>query len=235
MTSRRSGDRLKKAISNKDNSELKKRFSITIKNQDAENVGELICVDRVLASDVSVVRDLTEWRKRFMKFFLTQFEATPERTKSWLEKVVLPSDDRLFFLICLPNGDAIGNFGICNLRPTSGELDNLIRGKNGGGPNLIFLSELAILSWMFGDLEYEKANLHVFSNNRPTIKLHTSVGFEISNSTPLSRLTSDESIEYLQNSEKGEPVKFNYLELTLKRESFLKLHPWVCNVYADFF
>ncbi|MCK4786090.1 MAG: hypothetical protein KAV87_20195, partial [Desulfobacteraceae bacterium] len=162
------------------------------------------------------------------------FEATPERTKAWLERVVIPSVDRIFFLICLPDGDAIGNFGICNLVASSGELDNLIRGKKGGDSQLIYYCELALLSWMFGYLGYEKSSLHVFSNNRPTIKLHTSVGFNISQSIPLTRRTSSGLTEYLINSEEGDAVDFSYLEMELQRETFISLYPWVRNVYADF-
>lgn len=221
------------ALACKNNILPETRFVIPVKNQEGNVIGMLSCLDRGAAEDMDIVADLTAWRQKFMRFFLTQFEATPARTKVWLDNVMLPSTDRLLFTICLPNGQMVGNFAVCNIADNSGELDNLIRGRKGGDPRLIYYCELALLCWMFLFLDYRSANLHVFSNNRPTIRLHTSVGFSVANSIPLTQRNSPGLVEYLLDGPEGGAVDFTYLEMSINRDVFLGLHPWVRQVYAD--
>lgn len=224
---------LREALAHKGNEEPGTRLTIDVKNRDGGRLGQLVCVDRGLAADSRVIDDLTQWRQTYMEYFLTQFEATAPRTRSWLERVVIPAADRVLFLIVLESGEAVGNFGVCNLTAEAGELDNLIRGRKGGDPRLIYYCELALLSWMFGHLGLKRAMLHVFSNNRPTIRLHSSVGFSESASTSLSLVRSPGQITYLQNSPEGDPVDFRYLEFTLTREEFLVTHPWLPGIYPQ--
>lgn len=226
--------RLTKALNCKANEIPAHRFLIPIMNRDNKHIGTLACVDRDLASNMDVISALTNWRRQYMHYFLTQFEVSDPRTKLWLENIVIPSHDRIFFVILLTNGDLIGNSGICNMTNTSGELDNLIRGRKGGDPKLIYYSEIALLSWMFGYLDYKMSNLHVFSNNIPTIKLHSSVGFKISDTIKLTKRKSPDLVEHLLNSDKGDSVDYSYLEMSLYRDKFLELHPWVHNIYIDY-
>jgi RimJ/RimL family protein N-acetyltransferase len=210
-----------------------KRFTIPVVNQDGDRIGLLACFDRELCNDLNLISSLTAWRRQYMHFFLTQFNATEVRTQSWLEHVVIPSPNRIFFVIYLLTNEAIGNFGVCNMTEVSGELDNLIRGHEGGAKGLIYYCELAILSWMFGELGYKTSNLHVFSNNLQTIKLHSSVGFSIISSIRLYKKMAPELTEYLTNPDGGDLVDFNYLEMQMDKSFFLDKYPWIQNVYAE--
>lgn len=207
------------------------RFKLPIFDSEGHCLGTLECVDRVLVKDPIVIAELTDWRARYMRYFLTQFVATSERTERWLKQVVLPSNDRMLFLICSEEGKPVGNFGVCNIGFVQGELDNLIRGRKGGHPKLVFYSEVAMLSWMFGPLSLKTANLHVFSSNIKTIQLHSSVGFTISSSQRLHRLEGNDEVYFLVNSDKGELASFSYLEMTITKDIFLNLHPWVAQAY----
>ena len=217
----------------KENTILEKRFTIPVINQNGDRIGLLVCLDRGLCDDLNLIASLTTWRQQYMHFFLTQFNATEVRTQSWLKNVVIPSTDRIFFVIYLLTGEPIGNFGVCNMTESSGELDNLIRGHEGGAKGLIYYCELAILSWMFGKLGYNTANLHVFSNNLRTIKLHSSVGFSIINSTRLYKKMTPELTEYLMNPDGGDLVDFDYLEMQIDKSFFLDKYPWIQNAHAD--
>lgn len=209
------------------------RFTIPVLNRDGEHLGLLATMDRGLCEDINLIRSLTAWRQRYMDFFLTQFNATDGRTQSWLKNIVIPSPDRIFFIIYLLTGEAIGNFGVCNMTATTGELDNLIRGEEGGDPKLIYHCELALLSWMFGKLGHQTSTLHVFSNNSKTIKLHSSVGFSIVNSIRLSKKLVPGLIQYLLESVDGDPVDFSYLEMKIEKNFFLNMYPWIKHVYED--
>ena len=45
---------------------------------------------RPAGSDAADAMRLTEWRNRFVRAFLTEFEATEERTAHWLKESVAP-------------------------------------------------------------------------------------------------------------------------------------------------
>jgi RimJ/RimL family protein N-acetyltransferase len=211
----------------KRNTDPANRFKIPIQNEDGDTLGALVCLDEALAGDADVVQKLTDWRTKSMRFFLTQFTATPERTSRWLRDSVLASDDRILFLIVSDEGRTVGNLGLCNLRSQGGELDNVLRGERGGHPRLMFYAELALLGWMFGSLSLDLATLHVFSNNARAIDLYTSAGFSIRGSQRLTRSIDGDVVRFLADSEEGEPVDFCYREMILSKEEFLRLHPWV--------
>lgn len=234
MTGNEHDTALIRALACKRNTDPAARLAIPVVKEDGTLIGRLACVDLGHMDNPATVNCLTEWRAMFMGFFLTQFEATPERTASWLHNVVLPATDRLLFLIELESGEAVGNFGICNLKADTGELDNLIRGRKGGDARLIHYAELALLSWMFGHLGLTSASLHVFSNNRPTIRLHRSVGFAEQQSHSLRLQRSPGLLQYLVDSDSGEPVGFRYVEMRLDRDRFLHQHHWIRQAHAQY-
>ena len=79
----------------KNNASPEGRFRLRVANAEGLRIGSLTCLDRGLSSDARVVAALTEWRRRHMHYFLTQFVATSERTLAWLERIVLPAPDRI--------------------------------------------------------------------------------------------------------------------------------------------
>jgi hypothetical protein len=209
------------------------QFLIPIRTSEGTQIGVLRPVDVALSKLPEVVEKLTRWRRMFMQYFLTQFPATEERTAAWLEKVVIPSDDRVLFLICDDVGRSVGNFGVCNIKPNEAELDNLIRGEKVDYPRLIFFAEIAMLSWLYFGVGVDSVILHVFSNNAKTINLHSSVGFSEKQRFHLSRIQEEEEVKYLVNSSGGEPVDFEYIEMEMDRSKFDLLNPWVRSLYSD--
>jgi RimJ/RimL family protein N-acetyltransferase len=216
----------------KQNTDPALSVSLPIVDAEAKDLGSLLCVDRAVAADPAIVADFTDWRAHNMSCFLTQFSATPARTAKWLETVVLPSNERILFLICRETGERIGNMGVCNLGLSQGEIDNVIRGRKGGSPGLIFHAELALLAWMFGSLSLQTANLHVFSNNSRAIHLYASVGFTACRSHRLSRVAERNEVHYLLDSAEGEMVDFRYDEMSLTKDAFFCRHPWTARAYA---
>jgi hypothetical protein len=148
-----------------------------------------------------------------------------------LENVVLPSSDRVLFLILEDEGKPIGNFGVCSLTPNAAELDNLIRGERGGDPNLIFYSEIAMLSWLYWGIGINSVSLHVFSNNAKTIALHSSVGFAVAKKYRLNRILEGNETRFLIDSELGTPADFDYYEMTLDRNGFIATNNWAASLY----
>jgi RimJ/RimL family protein N-acetyltransferase len=171
-------------------------YSIPVYKDDSSLIGWLQPINTTLARDEQIIASLTCWRQKFMKYFLTQFQANSQRTSLWLHNVVLASDARILFLILDDSGKAIGNFGVSNITKDSAELDNLIRGEKGGDNQLIFFSEIALMKWLYRRLEITNIYLHVFSNNIRTIALHSSIGFEEHELKGLIKNQTKEEIYY---------------------------------------
>lgn len=207
----------------KNNNSGFKEFQLDILGEDGIKIGSLNPIDYRLASDQGVIVKLTKWRKMFKNFFLTQFTPTPEKTKSWLETVILPSDNRVLFLVCTCKDEIIGSFGVCDLSNNRAELDNLIRGEMGGHPQLIYFAELAMLRWLFRELGVSIVTLHVFSNNYKAISLHERVGFHTIASHPLTKEESEDEVRYIiQDTQNAQAASFTYLEMILTSAEFEK-------------
>ena len=197
------------------------KFSIAIKDNNDKVIGSLVLVQKRDANNPIILDALTRWRKKYMKYFLTQFNASTNRTKSWLENIVIPSTDRLLFLILDEDNNLIGNFGIADILFDRCELDNLIRGEKGGHPKLIYFSELSLLKWLFLEKNVKRVNLHVFANNLPTIKLHKSVGFVEIGRRKLERVQSkDGAVSFDETQIFSEGNSIEYLELMLESNDF---------------
>lgn len=207
----------------KANEDLAKTFELVVIRPDGTRIGSLRVIDRARSNEPSLAINLTQWRNASMRFFLSQFEATEERTKHWLNSVVIPSEDRILFELLDETGRAIGNAGVCNLSDHSCELDNFIRGEPGGDPNLFLAAEMTLLRWVFCDIGVEMVNLHIFSNNWIPISNHMSIGFTITGKYALSRVEKDDIIQHLLNSQEGQPMKYSYLKMQLSRNDFLNI------------
>jgi hypothetical protein len=209
------------------------QFVIPIRTSEGIQIGVLRPIDESLSKLPEVIKKLTQWRRMFMQYFLTQFTISEERTAAWLEKVVIPSDDSILFLICDAGGRLVGNFGVCDIKPHEAELDNLIRGEHVSDPLFIYFTEIAMLSWLYFGIGVGSVVLHVFSDNARTINLHSRVGFSERRRFSLSKIQEGKDIRYLVNSIEGEPVDFHYIEMAMDRSHFELLIPWAKSVYAD--
>lgn len=204
---------------------------LPIVDRTGDRVGALRLLDSALAADPAVVTDLTEWRARSMRFFLTHFTPSEARTRDWLLNVVLPADDRLLFLIETEPDCFVGNFGLATISAGSAELDNLIRGRRGGGPDFIHLAECAMLRALFADEARATVTLRVFSTNSTTIRLHAGVGFERTASDPLFIHPAGRDHGFVLTGG-PEPAGFSFDQMTITRARFLTTNPWVAEAFG---
>lgn len=202
-------------------------FYISIIKDEGSLIGKLVPINTKLANDNSIINNLRKWREKYMKYFLTQFVPTNERTQLWLNNSVLLDDTRILFLIQDEEDKTIGNFGICNIREKEAELDNLIRGEKGGDQKLIFYAEISLMHWIYKNLGIEDIYLHVFSNNPRTINLHRSVGFEISKIYPLVKSETSQQVQYnvnLNQSFSEHDDELGLVKMIIDKKYFLQKH-----------
>ncbi len=151
--------------------------NIPVINDKKAIIGSLCPINNRSCLDQEVISALTRWRKRFAGNFFSQFVPSDERTKKWLESVIVSDDARIIFLMRDEKNKAIGNVGVCNISDDSAEFDNLIRGERGGDGKLVFFSVVSFINWIYKTLKVDRICLHVFSNNLKAIALYESVGF----------------------------------------------------------
>ena len=156
----------------------------------------------VLDND-EIIQKLTYWRNRAKRFFLTQFTATPERTKNWLANTVFKDHSRLLFLI-YSRSKLIGQYGFKELSSDSVEIDNLIRGEIGGHPRLIYYAEITLIRWLFETFKVGSIYGFVLSDNAMVLNFHRSVGFRLMELIPLHKWEFDGEI-HLRMGEANRP------------------------------
>jgi hypothetical protein len=191
-------------------------LDIPIITTECVRVGRLTPFTNATLSDHALVEELTLWRNKNSQFFLTQFEATVPRTIRWLEKAVLADPTRLMFFVHDLGDEPVGHVGVMRLDHPIVELDNMIRGRSGGGGQLMYWAEVSLLRWLFQVRRVTGVCLHVLSNNWLPISIHSEIGFRMTEMLPLVRRESPGEIQLMisADGEKSLKVKLGRMELT---------------------
>ena len=160
-------------------------------------VGCMRPLTRADLDDDSTVALLTDWRNAHRERFLSQFEATPRRTRAWLADVVLQRPGQLLFLVY---GDSrlVGHYGFKDLRPDCVFLDNAMRGARGGPPDLFVRAGRALIDWLFGVAGVRRIEANVMADNVPAIMLNRSLGFEGWSKYPLRRTRQGDTVQWVR-------------------------------------
>lgn len=130
--------------------------------------------DRLADRDVAY---LTEWRNLHVKRFLTEFDATDERTRHWLINTIGPDKGKILFMVDLPSGETIGHIGLgfIDWATGYGEADAIVRGKEAPA-GLMKQALQTALAWAQDQLELKQLGVRVRSDN-PAVEFYRKVGF----------------------------------------------------------
>jgi RimJ/RimL family protein N-acetyltransferase len=145
------------------------------------------------------VIDLTEWRNRFVTRFLTEFEATPERTASWLERAVGPNPCKVLFMVDLLDGSTVGHVGIGFIDWEQGyaEADAIVRGRD-TPRGLMRMALEAAMRWAREQLQMTSIGVRVRSDN-PALGFYSKMGFSETARVPLRRIYDQEMISWVED------------------------------------
>jgi hypothetical protein len=201
------------------------RIFVSDKNQNV--IGSLIPVGNWILSDEEKIEQIQLWRQRSMRMFLTQFESTFEKTLGYLKNLSIDQDNRIFFLLYDDKERFIGHIGIADVDEKQGELDNLMRGIDGGHPKLIYFAEVALLNWCFQKLGIVESDVRVLSYNWLVVSLHEEVGYKLLKNIPLKKFAK-EGVTYHEAANTDESnVKYFCTKMRLKKETFYEMHDWL--------
>lgn len=199
--------------------EGKESLVIPIRDDNGVNIGVMRPITRIDIQSNEIIEKMTNWRNQYKTFFLTQFNATPERTKKWLEKEVLSNPTQLLFLIYC--GDILmGQYGFKELSGDSAFLDNLLRGERGGHPLLMRYAVLTLVEWLFDVMRVNEVYGYVFANNALGLKLNKDVGFSFTEKIPLLKKVDGEEIKWvLGKAGELSPDNHYYQKVVMTRNS----------------
>lgn len=125
-----------------------------------------------------VLEKLTDWRNANMANFLTHFEATPARTRAWVQNVLLKSRGQMLWLIYDQNDNLVGHFGFKNLTSKSVLLDNALRGERQGHPKLFVVAGKSLVQWLWQATQVQRIDAYVMADNVPSIMMNRQIGFQ---------------------------------------------------------
>jgi hypothetical protein len=190
-------------------------------------LGYLLPVGDWILSDDIKIEQIRLWRHRAMRMFLAQFESTFDKTLGYLKNLSIDQKDRIFFLIYNDKDQFVGHIGLAAVDGSKGELDNLMRGVDGGHPRLVYFSEIALLNWCFQNLEIVESEVRVISYNWLTIALHEEVGYKIVENIPLKRVSKDGLVFHETTHRKKSNVNYSCAKMGLSKELFYETNNWL--------
>lgn len=156
-------------------------------------IGNESIVLRSVDNSEETISLLTEWRNKFWDSFASKFEATKDRTRSWIQSQIMQNPNRILFLIHIAD-QKIGHIGIFLYDESQKivEIDNVLRGIRDGNPRLMEKVTKYIIRWIFDDLLLEKIRLRVFSDNYKAINLYERCHMLTVGSIPLKRIFTND-------------------------------------------
>jgi len=190
-----------------------------------EENGRLIGVMRPLTAlhldQTDLIENLTAWRNANMANFLTHFEATPARTKAWVQNVLLKTPGQMLWLVYDQNDDLAGHFGFKNLTLKSVLLDNALRGKLKCHPKLFVVAGKCLVQWLLQSTPIQRIDAYVMSDNVPSIMMNREIGFQGQKRHPLIKRTIEGDTHWDMGQEGQDSPEGRYcITLFIERDRY---------------
>ena len=149
---------------------------------------------------------LSEWRNRYVHSFLTEFEATAQRTRKWITQVIAQDFSRILFMIEEPGLPPLGYIGLAfiDYDRQIAEADSVVRG-NTGHPGIMTLALQTLIEWSQAYLGIKKIGVRVLSDN-PALAFYEKFGFREVKRIPLQREASPGFISWKEVIGKIDPT-----------------------------
>jgi RimJ/RimL family protein N-acetyltransferase len=146
------------------------------------------------------VKVLTSWRNKFVRSFLTEFEATEARTAQWLTQVVGPNSGKLLFMVDESAGQTFAYMGLdfIDWQRRTGEADAIVRGGE-APPGTMTQALKTLMTWARTALGLEQLGVRVRSDN-PALGFYRKMGFIDERRVPLRRTEEPGLVRWVPDS-----------------------------------
>jgi RimJ/RimL family protein N-acetyltransferase len=142
---------------------------------------------------------LSDWRNRYVKSFLTEFDATPARTAGWLTGAVHGNDGKILFMVESLDGTRLGHIGLAFIdwERGYGEADAIVSGGD-SPPGLMKLALQTTLQWARDQLGLTSLGVRVRSDN-PALAFYRKVGFNEIKRVPLACRVHADGVDWTED------------------------------------
>lgn len=177
---------------------------------DGQRIGVMRPITSRTLEQMDVLDKLTYWRNANMSNFLTHFEATPTRTRSWVSNVLLKNRGQMLWLVYDQSNNLVGHFGFKKLTLQSVLLDNAMRGERQGHPKLFVIAGKALIQWLWQSTFVMRIDAYVMADNISSIMMNRQIGFHGWVRHPLIKRTIDGDTHWEIGEEGGESPDERY-------------------------
>ena len=141
---------------------------------------------------------MSKWRIENPTISNGIFTVTHERTKKWLDSLVINNDKRIIFLVEDFSGRYIGHIGFAafDYEKKTAEIDSVLRGVKGVLPGLMEHCMKAMIRWGYDVLKLEKIELSVFSDNTHAVEFYRRCGFADDVLTPMRKVEMPDEVKW---------------------------------------
>ena len=168
-----------------------------------QNDHSLVPICSALAAQDDVIRLLTEWRNVFVDVYSSQFVATQESTRKWLEEILLPSPSKILFLIVAKDGSYSGHIGLNLTDDVNGiiEVDNVLKSPACAEKGVMSVALNKMISWCNLVLPVDKVQLRVMSDNEKAIEFFKANHFKAVGKIGLVKKVDRENVIYTESKQ----------------------------------
>jgi RimJ/RimL family protein N-acetyltransferase len=188
---------------------------VDVRGADGEIIARLVAINQDRAAHPAVVESLFRWRAAAMTGFLTVFEPTLEKTRGYLEKLVLVDPARILFLILDPAGRPVGNIGLCNITADEAEVDNIVRGERVETANFMAQVQAGLIAWAHRRLGVSRVYLNVLSDNERAVNSYLKAGYVETGRTPLTREPIEGGYRLVPTPGGGDPAQPQLIQMRI--------------------
>lgn len=112
----------------------------------------------------------------------TGFPQSEEAARAWTERLAMstPDSDQFRWVIEDTDGEMAGTINTHSCERRNGTFSyGVVVSREHRGKGYAREAISLVLNYYFGELRYQKATVHVYGFNRPSAKLHESMGFTL--------------------------------------------------------
>ncbi|MBT8593852.1 hypothetical protein G6685_08900 [Polynucleobacter paneuropaeus] len=190
-------------------------FTLSIVDDAGDPIGILRPLNVEHLTQMDVLSSLTDWRNRNMGMFLTQFLATPERTKNWLENFVFCTPGQMMFLI-YEGESLIGQVGFKDLTYEDGIIDGGMRGNASSNPKILTYAHKTLIKWLFDKAQIIRLHGWLVADNPGGIMMNKQVGWRDWEKYPLiGKESNNEIVWSVGNKGEASPENKYCYKLTI--------------------
>ncbi|OUU15144.1 MAG: hypothetical protein CBB97_24245 [Candidatus Endolissoclinum sp. TMED37] len=171
--------------------------------------------------DSNILKALTIWRNANMENFMTNFEATPERTRLYLKNTLNEYSRQMLFLI-YEGGELVGQVGFKDLNAEEAIMDNGMRGERSQNPKIMVHAHRALAIWLFKEAKIKQMIGWLFADNITGIMMNKQIGWSSWVRHPLEKVETDDGAHWQIGAEGSKSSANKYcFKLIMKEEDLL--------------